>query len=103
MRGRLATARGVALCPEDRLRASIIEQLLCFHQADVIGLCAQHAVDVTRLSPALARVRNLGRLGLTHYDRGRVTVPDEGRLLSRIVASCFDAYSKPVTLASYAL
>ena len=38
--GRLATVRGFALAPDDRLRAALIERLMCDFRVDVAEICA---------------------------------------------------------------
>ena len=49
--GGLATVRGVALTPDDRLRRELIERLMCDLEVDVVALGAAHGADPRRWSP----------------------------------------------------
>jgi oxygen-independent coproporphyrinogen-3 oxidase len=40
--GGLATVRGFALAPDDRLRAALIERLMCDFRVDVAEICGRH-------------------------------------------------------------
>ena len=64
--GRLATSRGYALEPADRLTADIIERLMCDARADLLALCASHgqpeAPVLARAHWALTGMPGLGRL-----------------------------------------
>jgi oxygen-independent coproporphyrinogen III oxidase len=90
--GRFATARGIAVDTEDRLRGEIIGSLMCSYEADVADVCRRRGVA---LEPFLESVRGLGVLqrdGLIEIDRGRVAVTDRGRPLVRSVCAAFDRY-----------
>ncbi len=43
--GGFATARGIALTRDDRLRGAIIERVMCQNAVDLDALCRQHRVD----------------------------------------------------------
>lgn len=90
--GELATARGHALTREDRLRADIIERLMCHLQVDVEELCHRHGIPTGTLLGANRRLRQLAKEGLVQLDGSRVSVPDHARFLVRYAASAFDAY-----------
>ena len=54
--GRLATARGYALSDDDRLRAEIIERIMCDFSVDLDHICARHgslADTMLRSTPRL--------------------------------------------------
>jgi oxygen-independent coproporphyrinogen-3 oxidase len=74
--GSLATVRGYELDPEDRRRASIIEQLMCDYRADVSGI---HA-DLDELE-ADGLIRRRGEA---------IEVAENARPLVRAVAAAFD-------------
>ncbi|HEU4696497.1 MAG TPA: oxygen-independent coproporphyrinogen III oxidase [Sphingomicrobium sp.] len=75
--GSLATVRGYELDPEDRRRASIIEQLMCDYRADVSGIDAP--------------LDQLETEGLIRRRGGIVEVVEDARPLVRAVAAAFDA------------
>ncbi|MGO4386963.1 oxygen-independent coproporphyrinogen III oxidase [Microvirga sp. 2YAF29] len=85
--GRLATARGVALTEDDRLRRSIIERLMCDFTIDLDEIGA--AADFTR---ELAEIDELARDGLVKRDGLVLQIPEESRLLVRNVCAVFDRH-----------
>ena len=90
--GRLATARGVALSDEDRLRRAIIERLLCDFAVDLEQICRAHGAGGRRFAQEKVRLNELARDGLVELDGERVRVTELGRPLARVVAACFDTY-----------
>ena len=86
--GRFATAKGLALSDDDRLRGAIIERLMCDLALDlgtVEGGAARFADELAALAPLAAE-------GLLEIDGARVTVTERGRPYVRIAAAAFDAY-----------
>ena len=94
--GRLAIDRGIALSAEDRMRAEIIEKLMCFLQANPREIARRHGFDPALLEEAHARLRPLAADGLCVVEEdGTVRVPEEMRLFVRTVCTAFDAYYQP--------
>lgn len=91
--GRLPVERGIALTPDDRLRARAIETLMCALEVDVDAVCAAMNAADGSLDGALDAARELERAGLCHVSGTVVTVPEEARIMLRTVAQCFDARS----------
>lgn len=90
--GRLATSKGYCLSPEDRLRAAIIERLMCDLQADVPAICAAHGFDPIPLLNSADRLRMLAEDGIVDIEEGFIRVKQEHRFLIRAVAAAFDTY-----------
>jgi oxygen-independent coproporphyrinogen-3 oxidase len=90
--GRLATARGLRLTPDDRLRGAIIERLMCDLTVDVGSVCRAHRMDTARLRSSFAALAPLVADGLVQVEGRRVTVPESARPFMRLAASAFDAY-----------
>ncbi|HWM49349.1 MAG TPA: oxygen-independent coproporphyrinogen III oxidase [Xanthobacteraceae bacterium] len=92
--GRLATARGFAFAGEDRLRAHVIEALMCNLAVDLDA--AIDAVPTPGANPnfaaELAELAPLAARGLVTIDGHRITVTEAGRPFVRLVAAAFDAY-----------
>lgn len=84
--------RGLTLNADDRMRAEIIERLMCDLTVDFAAIASRHGGNI---DDALARLRPLLDIGLAVCEDGRVTVPQECRLFLRTVASAFDAYLAP--------
>lgn len=90
--GRLATARGYRLTAEDRLRAEIIERLMCDFSADVRAICCAHGVDASALLAGNGRLNELVNDGIVSVADGVVRVGQDHRFVIRAVAAAFDAY-----------
>ncbi len=91
--GRLPIAKGRALDDDDRLRAAIIERIMCDYAVDLAAVCAGFGV-VAREAVADAYDRLVEPVadGLATLDGDRLTITEAGRPLVRIVAACFDVY-----------
>jgi oxygen-independent coproporphyrinogen III oxidase len=94
-RGELATVRGIALTREDRLRADIIERLMCDLRADLPAILHRHGFPPEFLEAECAEVEVLAGDGLVRIERGVVAVPETARTLVRRIACVFDAYLRP--------
>ena len=90
--GALPTGKGYRLTPEDRLRADLIERVMCDLTVDIDAICAQHPVDSEVLAPSLRKLDRLAQEGLVAFDGSRVLLPENARLFVRKVASVFDAH-----------
>jgi oxygen-independent coproporphyrinogen-3 oxidase len=93
--GDLATIRGLELTPEDKLRAAVIERLMCDLRVDVRAIARRHGFPTAWLDAECAALRPLVTDGLARVDHGVVTVPEASRNLVRRVASAFDTYLDP--------
>ena len=91
--GRLATARGVALTADDRLRRDVIERLMCELEVDLHATAALRAADPASLTAAAAEgIKPFIEDGLAAFDGRRLAVSERGRPFVRSVAALFDAY-----------
>ncbi len=92
MAGTLAIAKGIAFSGEDRLRAAIIERLMCDMAVDLDAVSARFP----RLRPDFAgELEKLGALaeeGLVELEGRRIRVREEARPALRIVCAVFDTY-----------
>lgn len=86
--GGFPIVKGLALSDEDRLRAHLIERLMCDLALDL------DAVErgVCRFAPELAALAPLAEQGLLTIDGGRIVVTARGRAYVRIAAAVFDSY-----------
>ena len=90
--GRFATERGRILTSGDRLRADMIEQILCFFDVDLKATAERHGADPATLSADVEKLAPLVHAGWVAVDRERITIVRHGAELARLVASAFDAY-----------
>lgn len=93
--GNLPTRKGYALTDDDRLRAEIIERIMCDFHVDLQTVCTKYG---TRPDTVLLSADRLGMLisdGVAHLEGPVLAVKDDARHLVRNVAAAFDAYLGP--------
>ncbi len=90
--GRLATARGYALSDDDRLRAEIIERIMCDFAVDLDSICARHGSLADAMLQSAPRLRELVSDGVVELDGTSLAVSADSRFLVRSVAAAFDAH-----------
>ncbi len=90
--GELPVSKGHAFTGDDRLRARIIEKLLCDFEVDFAEIAAEFA---TEPAPLLAMAEGLEAAlpGTTDLSGTRLAIRREAWPLARIIARHFDAYS----------
>lgn len=91
-KGQLATARGYLLTDDDRLRADIIERLMCDYYADIEGICARHGVPFADSMTLAPRLKPLVEDGVVQLQGSSVFVAEDKQFLVRSVAAAFDAH-----------
>jgi oxygen-independent coproporphyrinogen-3 oxidase len=102
-RGALPSQRGTRLSADDRIRADVIQQIMCHGYIDIPKVEGRHHISFSNyFSPELARLRALQGDGLVELAERGVTLTATGRLLMLAVAKSFDAYLKPVAHANIA-
>jgi len=95
-RGQPPVWRGLELSADDRVRADVIQQLMCHGAIDIGAIERRHDVDFAGyFAVALAKLKPLVTDGLVEVDAQQVVATSRGRLLLRIIAMCFDNYLKP--------
>ena len=90
--GRLATAKGYRMTAEDRLRAEVIERLMCDFAADVAAISGRHGFAPDFLLGPNAALAELVDDGVVGVEGGVVRVDENRRFVVRAVAATFDAY-----------
>ena len=91
-RGEFATARGIAVGTEDRLRGDIIGQLMCGYVADIGAACRRHSAEPAGFLAGIDGLDPLVRDGLVRLDGESLVVTERGRPLVRSVCAAFDRY-----------
>jgi oxygen-independent coproporphyrinogen-3 oxidase len=84
--------RGVATTAEDRMRAAIIEHVMCHFSADFGLIADQYEINRDVLEDSLVRLQPLAEAGLATIKGSTVRVPQEHRLFLRSVACAFDSH-----------
>ncbi|MCB1496086.1 MAG: oxygen-independent coproporphyrinogen III oxidase, partial [Bauldia sp.] len=91
-RGELAAVRGFSLRDDDRLRADLIERLMCDFRVDIADVCGRHGVPVDAVADALPILDRLAADGVLRRDGAMVEMAGDARTLVRVAAAAFDAY-----------
>jgi oxygen-independent coproporphyrinogen-3 oxidase len=95
--------RGLALTPDDRVRAAVIEQLMCHGRIDIRSIETAHGITFeTYFADALLQLASQVADGLIESDDDHIVATAAGRLLLRNLAMCFDQYL-PRTVAATAM
>ncbi len=89
--GKFPIVKGLELADDDRLRASIIERLMCDLALDLDAF-ADGETGEARFAKELETLQPLAEVGLITIEGPRITVTDLGRPYIRIAAAAFDAY-----------
>ncbi|HTO61310.1 MAG TPA: oxygen-independent coproporphyrinogen III oxidase [Bradyrhizobium sp.] len=90
--GKLGTAKGYVLTADDRLRADLIERVMCDFAVDVGAVARRHQVDPSALFATLPRLATLQADGIVERCEDEIRVATGARHLVRTAASAFDAY-----------
>lgn len=91
--GRLPVFRGMRMSEDDRLRADLIQQLMCQGEIPIAALERRYGIDFDAyFADDLERMRPLQDDGLVFKARERILVTARGRMLLRNIAMCFDRY-----------
>ncbi len=91
--GRLPLWRGLAMSFDDRVRAEVIQQLMCRGQIDIEAVERRYGIDFqTYFEASLERLQLLAADGLVTIVGGYIFATPRGRLLMRVIAMCFDGY-----------
>jgi oxygen-independent coproporphyrinogen-3 oxidase len=90
--GRLATVKGYALTDDDRLRADIIERIMCDFSVDLDAICARHGSGAEAVLQSAPRLQSLISDGVVALTGNSLAVNDNSRFLVRSVAAAFDAH-----------
>jgi oxygen-independent coproporphyrinogen-3 oxidase len=90
--GRLATARGFQLAEDDRVRATVIESLMCGFGFSLRELRAAFGEQVDHIAGIAEEIWRGDEDGFTSFDGERFAVTLDGRPFVRTIASRFDRY-----------
>jgi len=90
--GRLPVARGKAFHGEDMFRAAVIEQLLCYFEADIGAIAAAYGFGQTSLDEEISSLDDLEATEWVTKSHRHIAIVRNAPEIARIVASRFDAY-----------
>jgi oxygen-independent coproporphyrinogen III oxidase len=90
--GNSPITRGLATSNEDRMRAAIIEQIMCNFTADFGQIAGRYGFSSPALKDGLFRLQPLVEAGVASINGSTVRVPHDHRLFLRSVACAFDSH-----------
>jgi len=90
--GNLPVKKGISVTDEDILRRKVIEQLMCYLQVDVSGICYEHGMNPDMFATVFESLNLLVNDGLLSIDGWKITILPEARQIVRVVAAGFDSY-----------
>jgi oxygen-independent coproporphyrinogen-3 oxidase len=91
----LATARGVALSEDDRMRAYVIERLMCDLAFSADDLSQRYGEAAKELNETAEHLIDEDRDGLVTRTPDGFRVTERGRPFVRSICACFDAHLDP--------
>ncbi len=92
-RGELPTLRGIELTPDDLLRRSVIQSIMCQFELSIEGIEEAYLIDFKKyFSRELEALETLREHGLVEFDDQWITVTPRGRIMVRAVAMTFDRH-----------
>lgn len=95
--GRLPTVRGVRTSEDDRVRADVIERLMCDLRVDLDAVADRHGVSGDLFNEDIENLAELRAYGLAEVDGHIVQITESGRPFVRIAAAAFDSYLRSET------
>ncbi len=91
--GQLATVRGLVRDADDRLRAEVIERIMCHGRVEWSDIEASHGSEsMACLKPSILALQPLVEIDAVRLTPERLEVTEAGRLLLRAVAMAFDTW-----------
>ena len=90
--GRLAAGKGRAFAEQDRVRAAVIERIMCDFRVDLGEVCAPFGVAPDRLARGNDGLDQLVAEGIVRREADVISLADEARPLVRVLAAAFDQY-----------
>ena len=90
--GGFATVKGGTFSTEDRLRAAVIERIMCDFEVDLDDVCGRFGARVESLTAEVPMLGQLMADGLVERRGERFAMPVAARPLVRVFAAAFDQY-----------
>ena len=90
--GELAVGKIRAFAAEDRLRAAVIERIMCDYRVDLDEVCSRFGADPDELLASAEGLDVLSDDGIVRRERNVLTIADDARPLVRLLAAAFDQY-----------
>jgi oxygen-independent coproporphyrinogen-3 oxidase len=90
--GLSAVGKGRAFAAEDRMRAAVIERIMCDYRVDLEEVCSSFEADPGALLTSASSLDGLIADGIVRREGNVVALEDKARPLVRVLAAAFDQY-----------
>ena len=90
--GRSPVMRGLIITDEDRMRAEIIERLMCDFTVNPLEIAKRHGFDEATLLTSFERLKELRSDAMIDMSGSVISVPSDRRIFVRNIAQAFDAH-----------
>lgn len=90
--GKLPVRKYCLVRREDKLRADIIERLMCDFKADMRQICMRHGFEISHFQGEIERLKSYKALGFLTMEDDIVRLKPEARLMARNICAVFDMY-----------
>lgn len=90
--GSLPVNRGLTLSEDDRIRAALIEKLMCYFEIDLQEFCKGLGINTDYFNDAMDELADLQQKGLVEVENQAISIPKEARQAVRLVCAAFDNY-----------
>ncbi len=84
--------RGIELSDDDRLRAHVIERIMCDLTVDLDKVCETYGISKATFVPEMEKLSPLAEDGIISQQGNTIHVTETGRPFVRLVAGAFDTY-----------
>jgi len=85
-----ATTRGIGLSGEDRLRAAIIESLMCNMSVDLEAVCRSFNYALSSFGAEIEALEVYEKAGIIRRENYKITLAVPHRMAVRVIAAVFD-------------
>ncbi len=90
--GTFAVTKSIPFKGQDKIRAAIIEQLMCYHKVDLNQICSEYGSTLGEFEYELEAIKPFVNDGIATYTKGVIKIPHDARALVRAVSALFDEY-----------
>ncbi|WP_085902342.1 oxygen-independent coproporphyrinogen III oxidase [Kiloniella majae] len=90
--GNFAVAKSIPFKGQDKLRAAIIEQLMCYHEVDLNDICDSFQSSIDEFDYEIRALKSFIDDKVARYQGGVISVEHDARALVRSVCALFDEY-----------
>ena len=90
--GNWPVMRGLALSDDDKIRAKLIETLMCYFEIDLREFCDRFDIGLEYFDASVTELAKLQKKRLVNISNHTVKIPTDARQAVRLVCAAFDSY-----------